>query len=134
MLRAVLDDYAEVEGRVVLAREIRCVLGAWVEYVDLGTVAAVVRIDAGQGGALADGVARRAEEKWFDPLYPVTLLEPHPLLRRGASFSVEGRSRSLSGRAGQATDFVLADDETAARHAVPGPVPGACRTVASLRR
>lgn len=121
----VLADYAALEGRVVLASELKIFVGDDHDVLDLGDEAALVRVNRGQSGSLGDYVVQRGDEEWADPEYSATLLEPHPRIPEGSSVYLEARSRSLHGRADPSDRprCTLADDAVAARFPEAAPEP-----------
>lgn len=127
---AVLRDYNELVGKVVLLNEVD---GYGVDDVNVTVTCdppAIARISRYNDENLVKGfVTRWMDDVNCDPQYEVEILEPHPAFAEMRSFWVYGTSRSTDGTIGKA-DFTVADDDMQAKYkgapALPGEELGAC--------
>lgn len=104
----VLADYQKLVGTVV---EVAAICGYRLDdSVDISlTPPAKVRIEPTSNTSL-----NRWIDDWCDPVYEVTLVEPHPQLTDLRSFWIHGLSRHINGVSTEASDIVSGKGEAKA--------------------
>jgi hypothetical protein len=95
----ILADYNALEGKVV---EVSAICGfRGDDSVDINLQPpAKVKIDRTSNTSL-----KRWIDDWCDPVYEVTLVEPHPQLEDVRSFWIHGLSRNINGTSTEASDI-----------------------------
>jgi hypothetical protein len=115
-------DYESVVGKVILVTQIEC----FDQNEDSVTVycdpPAIARIEAYEGGSHDQCVIRWMDDEHCDPVYDISILEPHQAfeLANARPSWIYGTCRSTDGKI-EAAPFALADEKTqdAYRHVEP---------------